>query len=74
MTKKWTEDEDLHLVRYFNAVGAMIGPHDLGRSEPSTIARVKSLKRSGAWAAYLSYMAERKNALRLAGHLRDVER
>lgn len=49
---RWTPEEDKFIVAYFDAVGAMIGPHDLGRSEKATSARAKFLKESGAWGAW----------------------
>lgn len=51
MAKHWTLEEDKFLVEFYDAVGSFIGPHDLGRSEASTKARVQKLKETGAWQA-----------------------
>lgn len=52
MGKRWTDKEDQFIVAYYDAMGAFIGPHDLGRSEASTKARAKKLKDTGAWDAW----------------------
>ena len=70
MAERWTEYEDTFIVAYFDSIGAFIGPHDLGRSESATTARVQKLKKSGAWDAYLQANAARMKALKLAGHIR----
>jgi predicted RNase H-like nuclease len=51
MSKPWSELHDRFVHAYFEAVGAGIGPRDLGRSEAAVIARAALLKKSGAWAA-----------------------
>ena len=51
MPKHWTLENDQFLVAYFDAVGPMIGPHDLGRPEAATKARVRLLKARGGWQA-----------------------
>ena len=69
MAQRWTEDEDRFLIAFFD-IGAWIGPHDLGRSEKATIARVNKLKASGAWVAYIEADRALYAARKLAGHLR----
>ena len=51
MSKRWTEEHDRFVHAYFDAVGAGIGPHDLGRSEAALIARAALLRQTGAWDA-----------------------
>jgi hypothetical protein len=68
MSKRWTVEEDLFLVSFFESIGAWIGPHDLGRSEKSTIKRVQNLKEWGAWEEYREADYHRKRALVLAKH------
>ncbi len=49
--RRWTYEEDLFLVEFYDALGPFVGPHDLGRSKASTIARVEKLKECGGWEA-----------------------
>lgn len=51
MARRWTIQEDTFLFAYFEAVGDFIGEHDLGRPKGAATARVRHLKRTGAWAA-----------------------
>lgn len=75
MPKNWTPAEDMFLVDFFDAVGADIGPRDLGRSLAATKARVKKLKASGAWSAYRTAAYHKARAIDLAGHARsELER
>ena len=69
MARRWTEDEDLFIIAYYDAVGSFIGPHDLGRTGQSTIARARFLKRSGAWDAYIEAQNMTNMARKLARHI-----
>ena len=68
MSKRWTPADDDFLVGYYETLGPMIGPHDLGRSARATTARVKHLKDTGAWEAYRASRYHNARAFLLAGH------
>lgn len=51
MSKRYSLKEDKFIVSYFDVVGDMIGPHDLGRSRDAVKRRAKFLKESGLWRA-----------------------
>lgn len=68
MAKRWTVKEDQFLVAFYDAMGPMIGPHDLGRSEAATEARVKHLKETGAWEAFKTAEHHQYRAMYLAGY------
>jgi hypothetical protein len=68
MSKRWTYSDDTFLHAFYEDIGAFIGPHDLGRSEASTKARVRHLKSSGAWAALDNIIAARTEYHRCLGH------
>lgn len=48
--KRWTIEDDRFIVMFFDAVGPMIGPHDLGCTEAQVTARAKRLRDKGGWA------------------------
>jgi hypothetical protein len=49
MKNAWTIEEDIFIVRFYDAVGPFIGPHDLGRTEKAVTARAQKLKAKGGW-------------------------
>lgn len=51
MSKRWTFDEDLLIVTFYQIVGPSIGPRDLGRSEAAVTARAAALRSRGGWDA-----------------------
>ncbi len=67
MSKRYTEEDDRFIVAYFDAVGPMIGPHDLGRTEQSVKNRVKHLKETGAWDALAASVQYYHQYRKLAG-------
>jgi hypothetical protein len=50
MSTRWTEKEDHFIVAHFDAIGDIIGPHDLGRPKGAVAKRAARLKETGAWA------------------------
>ena len=59
MGKRWTLEEDEMLVKYYEAIGDMVGTHDLNRPTGAATKRVKALKECGAWQALkLRYRAD----------------
>ena len=68
---RWTENEDLFLVEFFEVVGAdVIAMCDLPDRSPRSIkSRVKKLKETGAWRQYELSEMHRFEALKLAGHI-----
>jgi hypothetical protein len=65
MSKRWSFEDDLFLVAYFDAVGDYIGQHDLGRPKGAATKRVQKLKESGAWDV-LKMHADTRLAYRVA--------
>lgn len=68
---RYTEQEDLFIIAFFDGVGPMIGPHDLGRSEASVKKRAKFLKESGAWISAKTSQHHMKEFRVRAGHLKQ---
>lgn len=68
MAKRWTVKEDLFIHAYFDALGDMIGPHDLGRPKGAAAKRARVLKQSGAWAALDRMNAAEFEFRMIAGH------
>jgi hypothetical protein len=66
MSRRWTPDEDQFIVAYYDAVGVMIGPHDLGRTEKAVEKRARFLKDSGAWGAWELSQEYREKAIILS--------
>ena len=67
MSKRWTYSDDTFLHAFYEGMGPTIGPHDLGRTESATKARVKHLKSSGAWSALDKMTAARADYHRCIG-------
>lgn len=49
---RWTKAEDDFLRRHFEAVGDLVGTHDLGRAPGAAARRVSELKRRGLWSPH----------------------
>lgn len=60
---RWTEQEDIFLHAYFDAIGDFIGTHDLNRPAGSATRRVRQLKKSGAWDALCRMKAAERDYL-----------
>jgi len=67
MAKRWKFEEDSFLHAYFDAVGDMVGWHDLGRPKGAATKRVAALKASGAWDALTRMKAARHEYDTLTG-------
>lgn len=65
--KRWTFSEDAFLHAYFDGVGDFIGEHDLGRPKGAATARVRRLRKCGAWAALDKYEEARTDYLKAIG-------
>ena len=75
MSKRYTEQDDLFIVNFFDSIGDEIGPHDLSRSKSSVRARAKHLKKTGAWDSHKRANVYRLHALIVSGvcKLHDIE-
>lgn len=67
MSRRWTFDEDRFLHAYFDAVGDIVGEHDLGRPRGAATARVRKLKANGAWGALTDLQNARAHYFEIVG-------